>query len=61
MTRASTRGPAQCQIGRIADSLSVTITHPPGTVLYYTLNGSDPRLSDGSVSPDALVYDQGRH
>lgn len=27
----------------------------PGTI-YYSLDGSDPRLWGGAVSPDALVY-----
>ncbi|MFO1513071.1 MAG: DUF5011 domain-containing protein [Verrucomicrobiota bacterium] len=45
--------------GIIVDSLPVTITTPSATVLYYTTNGSDPRLPDGSASPEALVYDQG--
>jgi hypothetical protein len=45
--------------GLIAESLAVTITTPPESVLYYTLDGSDPRLSDGSVSPGATVYEQG--
>ncbi len=45
--------------GIIATSLPVTITMPTNTVLYYTTNGTDPRLPDGGVSTDALVYDQG--
>ncbi len=30
----------------------------PGTI-YYTTDGSDPRLADGSVSPSALPYNGG--
>ncbi len=45
--------------GIIADSLNVTITAPPGTILYYTADGSDPRLPNGEVSPNALIYDSG--
>jgi hypothetical protein len=45
--------------GIIATSLDVTITIPTGTALYYTTNGTDPRLTDGGVSTNALVYDQG--
>jgi hypothetical protein len=45
--------------GIIVESLPVTITTPPGTVLYYTTNGADPRLPDGAASPEAMVYDQG--
>ncbi len=42
--------------GIIAESLDVVITATAGT-LYYTTNGSDPRLPDGGLSPDALVYE----
>lgn len=45
--------------GIIVESLPVTITTPPATILYYTTNGADPRLPNGGVAPDALVYDQG--
>jgi len=45
--------------GTITESLSVTITWPPGAILYCTTNGSDPRLPDGGISPEAQVYDQG--
>jgi len=41
--------------GIIAESLDVVITATAGT-LYYTTNGSDPRLPNGGLSPDALVY-----
>src|SRR5436305_8973856 len=34
---------------------NLTMTAPAGTI-YYTLDGSDPRLPDGTVSPAALVY-----
>ena len=30
-----------------------------GSEVYYTLDGSDPRLSDGSVSPDAILLGDG--
>ena len=42
--------------GIIAESLAVSISAPAGTI-YYTTNGSDPRLPDGGLSPDALVYE----
>jgi hypothetical protein len=35
---------------------SVGITAPVGATIYYTLDGSDPRLPGGGISPDALVY-----
>ena len=44
--------------GIITDTLSVAITSPQEATLYYTTNGTDPRMPDGGVSPDALVYDQ---
>ena len=42
--------------GIIAGALPVTITIPAGAVLYWTTNGTDPRLPDGTVSPDAFSY-----
>jgi hypothetical protein len=44
--------------GTIIGSLTVTISAPAGTI-YYTTNGSDPRLPGGAVSPDALAYGTG--
>ncbi len=38
--------------GRIEPGFTLTITAPAGTV-YYTLDGSDPRLASGGVSPAA--------
>jgi len=42
--------------GLIAKSLAVSMSAPAGTV-YYTTNGSDPRLPDGGLSPDARSYE----
>ena len=43
--------------GLVAQGASVTITnsdcHP---TIYYTLDGSDPRLPGGGIAPSALVY-----
>ena len=39
------------------DPLNVTLLAPVGTI-YYTTNGTDPRLPDGTLSPDALEYGQ---
>jgi len=39
-------------------TVSVTISQPPGmssASLYYTTNGTDPRLPGGAVSPDAVA------
>lgn len=41
--------------GQVPQGFSVTITATAGTI-YYRLDGSDPRLDDGTVSPDAAVY-----
>lgn len=39
-------------------SLYMTNRNPSGTI-YYTLNGTDPRLRGGSVNPVALAYTAG--
>jgi len=43
--------------GLVTDGATLTLSNPNtvGT-LYYTLDGSDPRLPGGSVSPSALEY-----
>jgi hypothetical protein len=41
--------------GTFQPGQSATISAPPGTV-YYTLDGSDPRLPGGAISPTALTY-----
>ncbi|HEY7120634.1 MAG TPA: lamin tail domain-containing protein, partial [Tepidisphaeraceae bacterium] len=42
--------------GTFAGSTSLTITKPGGQVgtIYYTTDGSDPRLSGGTVNPSAI-------
>jgi hypothetical protein len=35
---------------------STTISVPSGTTVYYTTNGTDPRLQGGGISPGALTY-----
>jgi hypothetical protein len=37
-------------------TLSKPAGSPSGAVIYYTLDGSDPRLAGGGVSPTALAY-----
>ena len=39
-----------------ADGSAIFRDIPAGSVLYYTTNGVDPRLSEDSVAPAALVY-----
>jgi hypothetical protein len=43
--------------GRVAPGFQLTLTGPANATLYYTLDGSDPRLPQGAVSPDAQSYD----
>ncbi len=39
----------------VTNGFQLTLTAPTGTI-YYTRDGSDPRLRGGAVSPAALVY-----
>ncbi len=41
--------------GDIDAGFALTLTAPDGTI-YYTLDGSDPRLVGGAVAPTALAY-----
>jgi len=40
-----------------SDPLTLSTTFSGSTPIYYTMDGSDPRLEGGEVSPTALVYD----
>ena len=42
--------------GYVDAGFEVTISAPAGTI-YYTLDGSDPRLLGGGINPSALEYD----
>ncbi|MBE7504329.1 MAG: lamin tail domain-containing protein [Verrucomicrobiales bacterium] len=42
--------------GPIVPGAQVTLSGPAGADLFYTLDGSDPRLPGGGVSPSALSY-----
>jgi hypothetical protein len=42
--------------GAVAPGFEVTMTAPFGATVYYTLDGSDPRLPGGAVSPSALTF-----
>jgi len=53
----STSPPAFSQHGgNLSLASPVTITADPGDTIYYTLDGSDPRLPGGATNPDALTY-----
>ena len=41
--------------GEVAEGFSLSMTAPAGTI-YYTLDGSDPRLPGGAVAPSARIY-----
>jgi hypothetical protein len=41
--------------GNVTDGFSLTMSIPAGTI-YYTRDGSDPRLRGGGIAPGALVY-----
>jgi hypothetical protein len=43
--------------GTVAVGFQLEMTNPnPAGILYFTLDGTDPRESGGSVAPSALVY-----
>ena len=43
------------QGGSVSNGFELTMSTPVGTI-YYTLDGSDPRLPGGGISPNALIY-----
>src|SRR5204862_185417 len=42
--------------GLITSGTTVTLTVPPGATNYYTLDGSDPRASQGGIAASATRY-----
>ncbi len=42
--------------GRVDSSLQLSLIGPAGASVYYTLDGSDPRLAQGAISSNAIVY-----
>ena len=43
--------------GKVTPGFEVTLTVPPGSDVFLTTNGDDPRAADGSVSAAALRFD----
>jgi hypothetical protein len=41
--------------GTFSNQFTITLSAPAG-VIYYTTNGSDPRLEGGGISPSAFTY-----
>ena len=42
--------------GRFTNAVSVNLTAPVSGTAYYTLDGTDPRLPGGELSPSAVTY-----
>jgi hypothetical protein len=42
--------------GHVAPGFLLALTALTNATVYYTLDGSDPRLSQGAISPNAIVY-----
>jgi Lamin Tail Domain/CotH kinase protein/Chitobiase/beta-hexosaminidase C-terminal domain len=42
--------------GVVSANYPLTITSPTGGTIFYTLNGTDPRLAGGAVSGTAMTY-----
>ena len=41
---------------QVASGFQLTLTAPKGGTIYYTLDGSDPRLTQGAISSNAVIY-----
>ena len=55
----ATQPPAFSQFGGVVPAgyqLTITMSAPAGAVIYYTLDGSDPRVPGGAIAPGALTY-----
>jgi hypothetical protein len=44
--------------GPVTAGVTTTISIPPGTTVYYTTDGSDPRREGGTPSPAASIYSE---
>ncbi len=47
------------QGGMVTNGFPVRFPGPPGATVWYTLDGTDPRLPGGAVSPSARSYNPG--
>ncbi|MFT5107840.1 MAG: hypothetical protein ACI9UA_003475, partial [Pseudoalteromonas tetraodonis] len=45
--------------GSVAPSTELTLLAAAGSDIYYTSNGSDPRLPGGGISPNAILFNGG--
>lgn len=46
------------QGGQVKPGFTLTLSGPPGATIYYTLDGSDPRLPQGGISSGAVEYSE---
>jgi hypothetical protein len=42
--------------GAVRASEDIFLSQPTGATIYYTLDGSDPRLAGGALNPSAMAY-----
>ena len=42
--------------GGVVSGVQLTLTGPAGATIYYTLDGSDPRQTQGAISSNAVIY-----
>ena len=47
------------QGGSVNEGFALRFLGPPGATIWYTLDGSDPRLPGGAIAPGALRYSTG--
>jgi hypothetical protein len=43
--------------GQVPSGFQLTLSGPAEATLYYTLDGSDPRLAQGGISSSAVAYE----
>ena len=46
--------------GSVTNGYQLVVTTPVGMTIYYTLDGSDPRLPGGGISPNAIAWMSGQ-